>query len=74
LIFNGGPSGVAICKDLDFPGYIKDYGKAAVLVLFVPAWDFIKDDWLHSRMAVFKGCGKMDFPVVRTAREGRLNY
>lgn len=63
--------GVAICKDLDFPGYIKNYGEKNAGCLFVPAWDFEKDDWLHARMALLRsvenGCAE-----VRTARQGRL--
>lgn len=68
---NGAQVGVAICKDLDFPGYIKNYGEKNAGCLFVPAWDFEKDDWLHARMALLRsvenGCAE-----VRTARQGRL--
>lgn len=69
--FNGIQSGVAVCKDLDFPGYIKKYGSANIAVLYIPAWDFIVDDWLHSRMAVLRGV-ENGFSEVRTARQGRL--
>jgi apolipoprotein N-acyltransferase len=64
-------AGTAICKDLDFPGYIKKYGESKVSFLFIPAWDFVKDDWLHSRMAVLRGV-ENGFSEVRTARQGRL--
>ena len=64
-------AGTAICKDLDFPGYIKKYGKSNVSFLFIPAWDFEKDDWLHSRMAVLRGV-ENGFAEVRAARQGRL--
>ena len=64
-------AGTAICKDLDFPGYIKRYGRSNVSFLYIPAWDFVKDDWLHSRMAVLRGV-ENGFSEVRTARLGRL--
>ena len=67
----GYKTGVAICKDLDFPGYIRDYGRAKITILFVPANDFRVDDWLHSRMAILRGV-ENGFSVVRTARQGRL--
>lgn len=69
--FNGMQSGVAVCKDLDFPGYIKKYGTANITVLYIPAWDFVADDWLHSRMAVLRGV-ENGFSEARTARQGRL--
>lgn len=69
--FNGIQSGVAICKDLDFPGYIRKYGTANITVLYIPAWDFVADDWLHSRMAVLRGV-ENGFSEVRSARQGRL--
>ena len=69
--FQGTQSGVAICKDLDFPGYIMKYGTANITVLYIPAWDFGADDWLHSRMAVLRGV-ENGFSEVRTARQGRL--
>ena len=64
-------TGTAICKDLDFPSYIRHYGNAGIEFLNIPAWDFIKDDWLHSRMAVLRGV-EDGFSEVRTARQGRL--
>ncbi len=64
-------AGIAICKDLDFPGTIRDYGRAHTGVLFVPANDFRIDDWLHARMAILRGV-ENGFSVVRAARQGRL--
>ena len=64
-------AGTAICKDLDFPNYIKQYGNDDVSILCIPAWDFITDDWLHSRMAILRGV-ENGFSEVRTARQGRL--
>jgi apolipoprotein N-acyltransferase len=42
-----------------------------VVFLCVPAWDFVVDDWLHSRMAVLAGV-ENGFSEVRPARLGRL--
>lgn len=69
--FLGATAGIAICKDLDFPDYMRSYGRAGVALLMVPAWDFVADDWLHSRMAVVRGV-ENGFSEIRTAREGRL--
>jgi len=64
-------AGTAICKDLDFPKFIKNYGESNTALLCVPAWDFIVDDWLHSRMAILRGV-ENGFSIIRTARQGRL--
>jgi apolipoprotein N-acyltransferase len=73
FLFNalGFSSGIAICKDLDFPRWIRQYGQAGTGVLFVPAWDFRTDAWLHSRMAILRGV-ENGFAVVRSANEGVL--
>jgi apolipoprotein N-acyltransferase len=67
----GGPWGLAICKDLDFPGTVRDYRSAGATALLVPAWDFDRDAWLHSRMAVLRGI-ESGLPVVRAARSGAV--
>jgi apolipoprotein N-acyltransferase len=64
-------SGIAICKDLDFEQFIRKYNEGAISVLFAPAWDFVQDDWLHSRMAIVRGV-ENGFSIVRVARQGRL--
>ncbi len=64
-------SGVAICKDLDFANYIRKYNTDEIKVLYVPAWDFVQDDWLHSRMAILRGV-ENGYSIVRVARQGRL--
>lgn len=71
FIFGNSQSGTAICKDLDFPEYIKEYGRKKVVFLCIPAWDFVVDDWLHSRMAILRGV-ENGLSEVRTARLGRL--
>jgi apolipoprotein N-acyltransferase len=63
--------GVAICKDMDFQQYILGYSKKGPAVLYVPAWDFVQDGWLHSRMAILRSV-EGGFSLVRNARQGRL--
>jgi len=65
------PAGVAICKDMDFPAWIRRYAQASTGILFVPAWDFVRDARLHSRMAVLRGV-EGGFSVVRAAQRGLL--
>jgi apolipoprotein N-acyltransferase len=64
-------AGTAICKDLDFPAHLRKYGRNKSEIVFVPAWDFVQDDWLHSRMAILRGV-ENGFAEVRSARQGRL--
>ncbi|MBS0028013.1 nitrilase-related carbon-nitrogen hydrolase [Chitinophaga sp. 22321] len=71
FLWKGAPQGVAICKDMDFQQYIRRYGRAACNVLFVPAWDFEQDGWMHSRMAIMRSV-EGGFGIVRNARQGRL--
>jgi apolipoprotein N-acyltransferase len=66
-----GTWGVQICKDMDFPPLSRDYGRAGVALLVVPAWDFGADEFLHSRMAVMRGV-ESGFSVVRAAKRGYL--
>jgi apolipoprotein N-acyltransferase len=61
--------GYAVCKDMDFPAVGRAYADADVV--FVPAWDFRVDAWLHSRMAMLRGV-ENGYAVVRSAREGLL--
>jgi apolipoprotein N-acyltransferase len=67
--FNGIVAGTAICKDLDFTDYINRYNETAVMM--IPAWDFVVDGWLHSRMAILRGV-ENGFSEIRAARQGRL--
>ena len=64
-------TGIAICKDLDYQRYMIQYGRMGASVLYVPAWDFDRDGWLHARMAMMRtvenGC-----VLVRNAQQGRL--
>jgi apolipoprotein N-acyltransferase len=68
---NSFASGAAICKDMDYSGFIRKYDKNNIVIMYVPAWDFIKDGWLHSRMAILRGV-ENGYAIVRTARQGQL--
>ncbi len=65
------PSGIAICKDLDYQNFMRKYDENNVQILYVPAWDFVKDGWLHSRMAILRGV-ENGYAIVRAARQGEL--
>lgn len=67
--FNHQKVGIPICKDLDFPSYISQYSQVSFLT--IPAWDFVVDGWLHSRMAILRSV-ENGFSEIRTARQGRL--
>ena len=66
-----GTGGVQICKDMDFPPLSRDYGRAGVALMVVPAWDFGADGFLHGRMAVMRGV-ESGFSLVRAAKHGYL--
>jgi apolipoprotein N-acyltransferase len=66
-----GTRGVAICKDMDFPATIRDYGRQGVELMLVPAWDFVRDGRMHSRMALVRGV-ENGFAIARAAAAGRL--
>ncbi|KAB7530230.1 hypothetical protein F8C76_01595 [Flagellimonas olearia] len=68
--YEGLRMGTAICKDLDFPDYINRYNDIHLLV--VPAWDFVADEWLHSRMAILRSV-ENGFSQIRSARQGLLS-
>lgn len=65
--------GVAICKDMDFPAWSREYGRRGVRILAVPAWDFVRDARLHSRMAVLRGVEE-GFTMARVAQQGNLTF
>ena len=63
---------VAICKDMDFPRTLRGDALAApddIRLMAVPANDFVKDGWIHARMAVMRGV-ENGFAVVRSAFNG----
>jgi apolipoprotein N-acyltransferase len=62
---------VAICKDLDFPRTLRSDAAHGIRLMGVPANDFVKDGWIHARMAVMRGV-ENGFAVVRAAFNGLL--
>jgi len=66
-----GKWGVAICKDMDFPALSRQYGKDGVGLMLVPAWDFVRDGWLHGRMAVVRAV-ESGFSIARSPKQGVL--
>lgn len=64
-------TGLAICKDMDFPTIGRAYGVRDAQLLLVPAWDFDTDDWVHSRIAILRGV-ESGFAIARAARDGQL--
>ncbi|MGH9430202.1 MAG: nitrilase-related carbon-nitrogen hydrolase [Terriglobia bacterium] len=67
----GARCGVEICKDMDFPKWSRNYGRAGAGILFVPAWDFVVDGRWHARMAVVRGV-EDGFALVRCAADGLM--
>jgi apolipoprotein N-acyltransferase len=65
-----GTTGVAICKDLDFPPLERAYGEAGVILVLVPAWDWEGPKAvLHERMATVRGV-ENGYAIARAAKEG----
>jgi apolipoprotein N-acyltransferase len=58
-----------ICKDMDFPGLVRDNRAAGASVLLAPAWDMGDDGWLHGRMAIVRGV-EAGMSVARAGRNG----
>lgn len=63
--------GIEICRDMDFVPLARRYGREGVGLLLVPAWDFVVDGWLHSRMAFMRGV-ENGFHIARLAKQGRM--
>jgi apolipoprotein N-acyltransferase len=65
-----GTTGVAICKDLDFPQLERKYGAAGVKMLLVPAWDWDGPNAvLHEHMATVRGV-ENGYAIARAAKDG----
>ncbi len=65
-----GKTGVAICKDLDYPWFIRSYGARDTTVMFVPAWDWVGPNAvMHERMATVRGV-ENGFAMARSAKTG----
>lgn len=68
----GDKTGVAICKDMDYPAMLR--GDVRVLhptLLAVPAWDFGADGLAHAEPAIMRGV-ENGFALARGARDGLL--
>jgi apolipoprotein N-acyltransferase len=69
---NGRTYGLAICKDMHFAAFGREYGLRHAAVMLVPAWDFAYlDGWLEARTTVFRGV-ENGYSIVRASREGLL--
>jgi apolipoprotein N-acyltransferase len=69
---NGIKTGVAICKDMDFIYPAGKYGERGTQILFVPAFDFRVDDWVHARIAIMRGI-ENGYSVARVGQWGLLS-
>jgi apolipoprotein N-acyltransferase len=70
-IVEGTLTGIGIGKDMDFPRLGREYGRAEVRLMLVPGWDFGRDAWENSRVAVLRGV-EGGYSIVRAARDGFL--
>ena len=61
--------GLAVCKDLDYPALGRENARRGARLLLVPALDFDRDAWLHSRMATMRGV-ESGFAVARSSEHG----
>jgi apolipoprotein N-acyltransferase len=65
-----GKTGVAICKDLDYPWFIRHYGAEDIRLMLVPAWDWEGPNALmHERMSWVRGV-ENGFATARSAKTG----
>ncbi len=62
---------VVICKDMDYPETIRDDAKHGIVLMLVPAFDFVMDASTHANMAIMRGV-EDGFAEVRSARSGLL--
>jgi apolipoprotein N-acyltransferase len=64
-------TGIAICKDMDFPALLRSDAIVDPNLYAVPAWDFDKDAVWHARLALMRGV-ENGFAVARAANNGLL--
>jgi apolipoprotein N-acyltransferase len=71
LLVEAGPAriGAAICKDMHFPDLGRRYGAKGAGLMLVPAWDFVSDAWLSSRLTALRGV-EGGYSLARATREG----
>lgn len=65
------PIGVAICKDMDFIHPALDYGRAGIVLLLDPAWDFNIDRVWHGHIAIMRGV-EGGYAIAHAAKDGLL--
>ncbi|MCW5589630.1 MAG: hypothetical protein KIT27_08225 [Legionellales bacterium] len=65
-------AGIAICRDLDYPNPAHAYGKLNTNMLFVPAWDFDVDAYVHATGAYTRAI-ENGYTLIRAARNGFLS-
>lgn len=68
---NKGNWGILICRDMDYEQPARQYGEEGVNLLFVPAWDFDNDYWVHGRYAYMRAV-ENGFALARAGQEGLL--
>jgi len=66
-----GPWAVAVCRDLIVPELGRRLGRAGAAIVFAPAWDFVADGPLESRVARLRAI-EGGFALVRVAQAGLL--
>ena len=66
---SGGTWGIAICRDLMFTDVGRANARAGAGLLLVPAWDFVVDGRMASRVAAMRAV-EGGFAVARAAQEG----
>jgi apolipoprotein N-acyltransferase len=59
----------AICFDMNFPGFIREFGKKKVDILCVPANDWKEITPYHANISAFRGI-ENGFSVIRTTGNG----
>jgi apolipoprotein N-acyltransferase len=65
----GGGYATQICKDMDFAYTVRGTAAHGVRLMIVPADDFVRDGWIHARMAIMRGV-ENGFAVLRSAFDG----
>lgn len=65
-------AGIAICRDMDYNDPVLQYSADNTDILFVPAWDFDVDAYVHNQGAFVRGI-ENGISLVRAARSGLLS-
>jgi apolipoprotein N-acyltransferase len=65
-------TGLAVCKDMDFPASLRTEAILQPTLYAVPAWDFDHDGAWHAKLAILRGV-ENGFAVARAANNGLLS-